>query len=153
MTFDILHSDIECDCIKDTFENGNQLFARKISKPSPKSGDFKTYWERDKRPLKNLCVEICQYKGISINYWNENSENQVIEKYVASLDTQIQGGKNIRDCILVFRFKEQVGLIMPSPTKKDPSHCTFYKCDSFDIQGIEEIKIIEIKKYVKAKQI
>ncbi len=148
MTFDSLHADTDCDCVNEAFENTNQLFARKISKPSPKNADFKTYWERDKRPIQNKCSEVCQFKGISINFWDKDSENQVIDKYVTSLKTQIQVGKNIKDCILVFKFKKDVGSLMPSPTKKDPSHFTFFKSDSFDIEGIEEVNIIELKKYV-----
>lgn len=148
MTFEVLHSDTECNCICDALENTNLLFARKISKPSPKSGDFKTHWERNRRPNSESCNDICLHKGISINFWNNNSEEQIINKYVNTLKFQSQENKNQRDCILVFRFKKDAGLIKSSPTKNDPSHCTFFKSDSFNIDGIEEVKIIELKKYV-----
>ena len=44
-----------------------------------------------------------------------------------------------------------MGSLKYSPSKLDPSHCTFYKSDAFDVQEIEVIDMIELKDYVKIK--
>jgi hypothetical protein len=151
MTFDSLHADTDCDCLGDAFENTEKLFARKISKPNLRIADFTSHWERSKRPSEDSCIEICKYKGISVNYWDALTEQQVIDKYVKSLRLIDLDNKIIKDSILIFRFKSKMGSLKYSPSKLDPSHCTFYKSDTFDIQEIEVIETIELKDYVKTK--
>jgi hypothetical protein len=151
MTFDSLHADTDCDCLGGTFEDTEKLFARKISKPNLRIADFSSRWERNKRPPENSCIEICKYKGISVNYWDDLTQQQVIDKYVKSLRLIDLDNKIIKDSILIFRFKSKMGCMKSSPSKNDPSHYTFYKNDTFDIQEIEVIETIELKGYVKTK--
>ena len=148
MTFDSLHIDTECDCLGETFEDTKQIFARKISKPNLRVADFRSHWERNIKPSKNLCIEICRFKGISINYWNDLTRQQVIDKYVKSLRLIDLDKKIVKDCILIFRFKSEMGYTKSSPTTNDPSHCTFFKSDTFDIENIEVINTIELRQYV-----
>ena len=151
MTFESLHADTDCDCLGEAFEDIEKLFARKISKPNLRVADFHSHWERNKKPLEDSCVEICKYKGISINHWDASTQQQVIDKYVKSLRLIDLDNKIIKDSILIFRFKSKMRSLKYSPSKLDSSHYTFYKSDTFDIQEIEVIDTIELKGYVKTK--
>jgi hypothetical protein len=147
MTFDSLHADTDCDCLGDTFEETEKLFARRISKPTLKQSDFHSHWERRKRPQSMICDNICVFKGVSVNEWNYETNLKIIEKYIDGLGVQ-DLDKKIRESILVFKFKSKTGLLKYSPTKKDPSHYTFFKNDNFNIESIEVINIIELREYV-----
>lgn len=151
MTFDSLHADTDCDCLIEAFEDTEQIFARKISKPNMRVADFYSHWERNRKPAENICTEICKYKGISVNYWDDSTRQQVIDKYVKSLRLINLDNKIVKDSILIFRFKSKMGSLKYSPSKSDSSHYTFYKSDTFDIQDIEIIDTIELKNYVKTK--
>ncbi|MDZ7899477.1 MAG: hypothetical protein U5N85_15820 [Arcicella sp.] len=151
MTFDSLHADTDCDCLGEAFEDTEQIFARKISKPNLRIADFYSHWERNKKPSENICTEICKYKGISVNYWDDLTQQQVIDKYVNGLRLIDLSTQIVKDCILIFRFKSKMGSLKYSPTKLDSSHYTFFKSDTFDIQDIEIIDTIELKDYVKPK--
>lgn len=151
MTFDSLHAGTDCDCLGEAFENTEKIFARKISKPNLRIADFSSHWERNKGHSEHLCTEICKYKGISVNYWDVLTQQQVIDKYAKSLRFIDLDNKIIKDSILIFRFKSKMGSLKYSPSKLDPSHYTFFKSDTFDIQDIEVINTIELKDYVKIK--
>jgi hypothetical protein len=152
MKFDSLHADTDCDCLGKGFENTEKLFSRRISKPQMKASDFYSHWERRKRPKLMDCDNICLFKGISINEWNDNTQAKIIKKYVGGLALQDLNDINkIRESVLIFKFKKKSGLLKPSPTKNDPSHYTFYKDDDFNIESIEVIHTIELKDYVKTK--
>lgn len=147
MTFDRLHADTDCDCLGDTFEDVEKLFARRISKPIMRPSDFYSHWDRNKKPQSMTCNDICMFKGVSINEWNSETESNVIEKYLDSLRLKDLNTK-IRDSVLIFKFKGSSGVLKYSPSKKDPSHYTFYKTDSFSVEDIEIIDTIELRNYV-----
>lgn len=147
MIFDSLHADTDCDCLGGAFENTEKLFARRISKPTLRTSDFCSHWERRKRPQSMICDNICLFKGISINEWNDKTSSKIIGKYIGGLGLQDLNNK-IRESILVFKFKSKSGLLKSSPTKNDPSHYTFYKNDNFNIENIEVINTIELREYV-----
>jgi hypothetical protein len=152
MTFDSLHADTDCDCLGEAFEDTGKLFSSRISKPQMRASDFYSHWERRKKPQLMNCDNVCLYKGISINEWNDYTQTKIIEKYVGGLGLQDLDDKNkIRESVLIFRFKDKLGLLKSSPTKNDPSHYTFYKDDDFSIEHIEIISTIELKDYVKTK--
>jgi hypothetical protein len=151
MTFDSLHADTDCDCLGDTFEDTEKLFARRISKPTLKQSDFYSHWERRKRPHSLTYDNICIFKGISINEWNDETEKSILDKYVNGLGLQDLDKKPIRESVLIFRFKVKSGVLISSPTKNDLSHYTFFKSDTFNVEHLEVIKTIELKGYVKTK--
>ena len=151
MTFESLHADTDCDCLGEAFEDIEKLFARRISKPTLKESDFYSPWERRKRPQLLICDNICQFKGISINEWNDDTEKQILSKYVNGLRLQDLDNKIIRESVLIFKFKVKSGVLISSPTKQDSSHYTFFKSDNFNIEHLEVVKTIELKGYVKTK--
>jgi hypothetical protein len=63
MTFNQLLQDTDCDCLANTGEKMELVFARKINKPFVTENDFRSHWERGKR--SENCESICGFKGIS----------------------------------------------------------------------------------------
>ncbi len=148
MTFDSLHADTDCDCLGETFEDKSRYFARKISRPVMKISDFSSHWERDKFPTVLNCKNTCMHKGLSFNVWNDETREKVIAKYAKTVANQNKKGRIIKDCVLIFRLKENMGLINFSPTQFDPSHHTFFKSDTFDVNDLELIEIIALENNV-----
>ena len=147
MTFESLHADTDCDCLGEAFEETGRYFARKISRPTMKASDFDSHWERDKFPPVLNCKNTCMYKGLSFNEWNNQTREQVIAKYAKTIAVFNKRGKIIRDCVLIFRLKENMGVIHFSPTKFDSSHHTFFKSDTFDVINLELVEIIALENY------
>lgn len=139
MEFEQLHQDTDCDCLKDAKENYENYFARKINKPEPKDSDFKSHWERGKRA--EGCVQICGFKGISVNEWNENTKNDVIQKFLITFRITPKH----KDSMLIFKYLEQSGLLFYSPNKNDNSHFDFYKSDTFSLDLIEQTECISLR--------
>ncbi len=139
MTFDNLHGDTVCNCLSNAFERTEQLFARKTDKPVNREKDFESIWERKKRSYPEMlrklkeCTDICGYKGISINEWNNSTKKEVIQKYVTTFGIT----PSHKDRILVFKFKDNAGKVVFTPRKDDASHYDFYKCDKFSIDFLE----------------
>jgi hypothetical protein len=147
MTFENLHADTDCDCLEETFEVENKLFARKIGKPVARLSDFYSHWERSKKPAVLNCDNTCMYKGLSCNEWSNESRGQVLEKYVNLINSQGKIGA-INDAILIFRVKNGGGLMKYSPSKKDISHHTFFKSDIFGMNYIEIVEVINLDEYI-----
>ena len=147
MTFDSLHADTDCDCLGETFEVESRLFARKIGKPLARLSDFYSHWERNKKPMVLNCDNTCMYKGLSCNEWNHESREQVLQKYISLINSQEKTGA-INDAILIFKIKNEGGLMKYSPTKKDISHHTFFKSDTFEMNCIEIVEVINLDEYI-----
>jgi hypothetical protein len=147
MTFDSLHADTDCDCLGETFEVEGKLFARKIGKPLARLSDFYSHWERNKKPTVLNCDNTCMYKGLSCNEWNNESKEQVLEKYINLINSQEKTGA-ISDAILIFKIKHSGGLMKYSPSRKDISHHTFFKSDTFEMDCIEIVEVINLDEYI-----
>ncbi|MEY4538579.1 MAG: hypothetical protein RLZZ306_336 [Bacteroidota bacterium] len=147
MTFDSLHADTDCDCLESTFEVESKLFARKIGKPLARFSDFYSHWERNKKPAILTCNNTCMYKGLSCNEWSEESKEQVLEKYIRLINSQEKTGA-ISDAILIFKIKNDGGSMKYSPSKKDISHHTFFKSDTFEMNCIEIVEVINLDEYI-----
>ena len=67
MTFNKISTESGCVCIDDCCtQDPNHVFIRKISKGSLRDSDFRTHWERKKRPeSQSSCQEECKRKGLS----------------------------------------------------------------------------------------
>jgi hypothetical protein len=140
MEFDLLHEDTDCNCTDGATQDFQNLYARKINKPDISEKDLKTHWERGKRPDSLSCVCVCGYKGVSVDSWNESSEDVVIGKFL----TTFRITPRHKDSIYIFRLKQDAGLLKHTPTKDDPFHYDFYKSDEFKQQMLEEVEIISL---------
>ena len=143
MTFDDILKDTNCDCFKEIFEDNESLFARKINKPIPLDKDFASHWERGKRAEN--CKEICGYKGLSINLWNETTKNDVIEKFLTTFSITPKH----KDSIFVLKFLPQAGVVKHTPNKHDETHFDFYNSDDFSLDMLENHTIVHMKNFIK----
>lgn len=139
MTFKQILQDTDCDCLANSEEKTETIFARKINKPQATDNDFKSHWERGKRA--DECDKICGFKGVSINEWNENTEKDVIQKFL----TTFRITPKHKDSILIFNFLSDAGQVIYTPNEKDKSHHDFYKSDDFSLQFINAIQCISLK--------
>ena len=146
MTFDDLHKDTDCHCINGINEDTENVYIRRIKKPTVKVKDFNSQWENNKRPTAhytNNCDKTCGLKGVSVNQWNEKNQEAVIKKY---LDYFFISPKST-DGGYIFRFKKDAGLIKHAPGL-DKSHYNFYKCDTFSLAHLEHIETITLKDFL-----
>jgi len=147
MEFRKLHGDTACNCLTKAESNETDLFARKINKPFAREKDFDSKWEKGNVPFDlnpNDCRTVCGLKGISVNIWNENSQEHVIEKFV----TTFRISPRHKDSILVFKFREQSGMVEFTPNRLDEFHYDFYKSDDFALDRIDKIQIINLADFV-----
>ncbi len=142
MSFDTLHSDTDCDCLQDTTQDFVNLYVRKIEKPILKEKDLRTHWERAKRPDVYECINVCSYKGMSVNIWNESSQTSTLNKFLTTFKF---APSNRKDSMYVFRFKEDAGLLKHTPDEGDLFHYDFYKCDGFSENMLESVEIISLR--------
>ena len=139
MTFDILHKDTNCDCVGFAEEDLDTRFARKIYKPFLREYDFRIKEDGSGNILN--CKQLCGLRGISINIWNADSQEAIIQKYKTSTNFS---PKN-RDSICVFKFNKNAGLTRHTPSNQDKFHYDFYKSDQFQMDNIEIQEILILK--------
>lgn len=141
MTFEKIHSDINCDCLSNAVTDTLNEYVRKLGKDKVEDRDFRTHWERQIRPETEDCETICSYKGLSINQITPEYENQILEKYKTTFTINPKKGAHY----LKFRLNEDTGKVNYTPQNDDKSHYNLYKADDFTI---EKIIIIETVKFV-----
>jgi hypothetical protein len=143
MNFNTLLQDTDCDCLENAIENNVHYFARKINKPQPLDKDFKSHWEREKRAEE--CEQICGYKGISINEWNDDTKQAIINKFLTTFSISPKH----KDSIFVFKCLPDAGLTKYTPNDKDTSHYDFYKSDEFSLSLLETHTILSLKDFLE----
>ncbi len=142
MNFEQLHTGTNCNCIKNAEENTIQVFARKIGSAALQTNDFLSHWEKGIFPAElKACQKVCLHKGLSMNLWSEPSRKQVFEKYLNTF----RFAPKYKNCILVFRAKENAGIFDATPTERDPFHFTFFKSDDFSINLLDVLEIFPLE--------
>ncbi len=142
MTFKYLEEETECDCLNEAFEDFSNVYARKVGKAStPKERDFKTHWERGKKP-DNLedCKAVCSYMGLSVHPWNDNTKERVQDHYTESC--KIAPGHKKKIC--VFKVATNGGKFKHTPISNDEIHHDLLKSDQFSIESILPQEMIAI---------
>mgnify|MGYP000109059611 CR=1 FL=1 len=142
MINDILELNDNDQCLKEAiFPRCSDVLARRIDKNHVKDQDFKTEWEKDKRPgVNGVEKNECELKAISVNLIKENFD-QVVNKYKRMRSFS----PNHKNFICLFQIDKEDALIVNAPEIEDVSHYNLYKCQSFDINKIKVIDIIDIK--------
>lgn len=141
MNFNTLNSDNKCSCNNDAIIDNISKFALKMNKEIMRENDFKTYWEKGKRPKLMDCSEICSYKGLSLSIVNlpidlENTINLYKQLFPFS-----PGYKT--HCVVI-SLKENSGMVKSTPIDKNPLHYDFYKSDNFNIEKVITHQIISL---------
>lgn len=139
MTFENFNSDTTCDCLlKAKIDTVNE-FVRKLRKDSVEVKDFLTHWEREIRPESEACELICSYKGVSVNQFKSEFEEQILNKYKTTFNINPKRGSHY----LKFRLKEDAGLVKFAPEEDDKSHYSLYKADDFTLDKIEIVETVK----------
>lgn len=145
MDFQGIHNDTACDCINDLKQDTENIYVRKINRPAIRDTDLRSHWEKGKRVDDSDCKAVCGYKGLSVNVWNNLSEKDVIGKFLTTFGIS----RKSKDSIYLFKFKVDAGLLKYTPNERDPYHYTFYKCDAFTADMIEEVEVKELRDFLK----
>lgn len=137
MTFEKITNDTTCDCLNGIDQDTVSIFARALNKGAVAEKDFISKWDKTHRAED--CKNICGLKGISIS----KIENDTIkEEYVAIYSKIFKMAPNYRKSVLLFNFKEDAGLVQPTPNEKDKNHHDFYKADDFTLNYINQTGIL-----------
>jgi hypothetical protein len=137
--------DIDCVCLREKIEecdeNTQSAFCRKIDGNRLGIQDFRSMWEKQRRLINgqpvgpNDCEGIVSLKGVSMNLYNEENRETILEKY------RITFRINRRKVMYaVFRFQEAAGKVRYSPKDGDTSHHDLFKADTFTIEHVQEIE-------------
>ena len=145
MTFDSIHSDIECNCIEGAVEDSSSAFLRTIDGNVPKERDFLSHWERYQRQGKELpkgeCDELCGWKGVSVNKIDGYDEDEISKTIKNRLLYLPQGKKK---SICRFRLDAGAGVVKHTPNESHGSHHDLYKCDDFDMNKIVDVLVSKV---------
>ncbi len=135
MEFTNIRGDTDCDCLNGNTNPSEYVFARKIGKgKTPKDRDFKSHWEREKRPDDlNNCEEVCGMKGISIDRWDDESQTHVWNHYKTTFGLSPKA----KNHLIIFELDPNSGLTKPTPFTGNPFHWDLYKSDEFDLTFVK----------------
>ena len=139
MTFKNLHSDTECNCIDNTFEDLENEYIRKLRKDKLTDADFLSHWERGIGKTETECEKIIKYKGISVNKNSSLVEGLIINKYKTTFSINPKKGA----FLLKFKLKKDAGLLAETPSKDDETHHDFFKSDNFNLDKLTHLKIVK----------
>ena len=146
MNFSEISNSHSCECLKNSLENVCDVFVRKVRRSSNLSeSDFRTHKERGKlSPEENDCDNICGMNALSFEIWNEYSWEVLLEKYNTTAKFSPQSGKKN---LCVVRFLRGSGLVKHTPfqiNEKNDFHYDFYKSDSFNVNALNLIEMIQL---------
>ena len=145
MTFENISNGTTCNCLRGCAENVKDTFARRTSESkSLKDRDFKTGYERGKEVLDlKDCSEVCGNKGLSIDLWNTQSKDKLLERYRQTYAIS----PKLRHHLTIIRFKVGCGKLKNTPVRNQIAgeyHYDFYKCDEFKLELIELVENIPL---------
>jgi hypothetical protein len=141
MTFENIHSDIECDCLKGADVDTESHFGRKVNNPELKLKDFNSKWDKDtkNRPVGN-CAEICSFKGISLSIMNEEHKPKVIDIFKQLFPIS----PSYKPHLCVIQLGTNSGMVKPTPLENNPYHYDLYKADEFAFEEIKQVEFISL---------
>jgi hypothetical protein len=145
MTFEGL-AEVNCSCIltavQKAEENTSDFFSKRISDAKIANKDFKSHWERGKRPSDmDRCDKVLSYKGISVNCLRDSSDEEIMGHYRMTLAISPKGTSKY---FCKFRFLPNAGKVMPTPENRF-FHCNFFKADSF---SKEFVMIFDVQRLI-----
>lgn len=139
MTFEKILSNTNCECLTKSEVDTTNEYVRKLRKDIAEDKDFLTHWEREIRPETDDCETICSHKGVSINQFKPEFENQILEKYKTTFNINPKKGAYY----LKFRLNEDTGKVKFSPENDDNSHYNLFKADDFNLEKLVVVKTVK----------
>ncbi|HLY68263.1 MAG TPA: hypothetical protein VKR53_00960 [Puia sp.] len=141
MQFTKLHTDCNCDCTENCRDDTQTSFAIKTTFEKLDEIDFKSYWEMGRRDSKsNSCHAICALKAQSMSIMTEATKDVV--KDIFKQIFRITPG--YIQYLAVIKFNDNCGMVKASPSKRNPHHYDFLKCDDFKIENVELISSVNL---------
>lgn len=128
MAFNNFIQDTHCDCLSSAIIDNNSIFGLKTNKVEFKEQDFKTYWEKNKKPIDlNDCDEVCSRKGLSVSIITSENIINVVKIYRQLFNFAPQ----YKTSILLIQLPQDFGMVKHTPTSENPYHYDLYKSDIF----------------------
>lgn len=143
MEFKDLHNDTNCNCLEGTNEDLESLYCLKTNKDHLRPQDFKSHWEKGKRPSSDDCKSVCSYKGKSISILEDNNEIKVGKIFLQIFNLS----PTYKPYLTKIKFLGESGKVKKTPTQVNKFHYDFYKSDEFELSKIEYVESIPIKDY------
>lgn len=143
MTFTNISNNAECACLRDSYADVVNIFARKVRKaPDMKEGDFRSNFEKDRLPETDSCDDICGIHGVSVEIWNEESAVPLLEKY----QTTANYSPKYKNNLSIFKLKDGAGVVKYTPNQKEYNefHYDLYKEDFFTIDHLDLVEMIPL---------
>lgn len=138
MTFSRVAKRTKCKCMEETLclEDTQTVYLHKVSNEKPVESDFRTYWERGKKPNDlNDCLAVCLHKGLSF-YPSPLADNVVVHWQQTH-----RFSPQWKTYICRIKIKPLAGLIRHTPSRAQypgaEHHHTFFKCDSFTVDRLD----------------
>lgn len=145
MKFENVTRGTTCTCLHGCAENTTDAFARKTSKSQAlKDAHFKSDHERGKEVQNTKdCSEICGKRGVSVDLWNEDSKDDLLNRYMKTFGI----APKYKDNLSIVKFRSGCGVIKNTPTQliAGKFHHDLYKCDEFAIELIELVENIPLQ--------
>lgn len=132
MDFKNINSELQCDCLENSNEDFENLYAIKIMKSELRTQDFNSYWEKGRRPKNFECKEACSLKGVSISKFNADTKDEVVEIYKSLFPL----APKYKPYLGVIQFTESSGMTKHTPNEINKHHFDFFKCDTFDFNKV-----------------
>jgi hypothetical protein len=151
MTFNNLHDGIQkgCDCLsqKPLSESTEDAFVRTIKKRSVSIEDFWSHRERGirMRIAAPGCSIECQYRGVSMNKLDNNTE--AIRSRWEAVGLISPRGVKTSKFVCTFGIKVGAGKIWDTSNNQPESHHTLLKADAFSLDLISVKEIIPASKF------
>jgi hypothetical protein len=148
MTFDKIHTDIQFKCItNDMSQNVTDIFVRRVGNAALSDKDFLSYREEGRKLEDDTQKVICMSRGLSILKIENNNEESILNTLRPTMKPPINFKPRKKYKIKFFckmRFKNNAGLVWKTPSKDNPYHHTFFKCDDFNMGDIEVLEVAPI---------
>ncbi|MBT1709266.1 hypothetical protein KK062_13570 [Fulvivirgaceae bacterium PWU5] len=140
MTFQNLHSDIECNCLNGTKEDFGSRYGLKTNKNQIRIVDFESHWEKGKRPESAACEEVCSYKGKSVSLITDANLNEVTQIFKQLFPLS----PKYKPFLTIVKFADHTGTVKHTPDFINAHHHDFYKCDNFTFENVSQLDSISL---------
>jgi hypothetical protein len=141
MNFNTLNSDNNCTCTNDAVIDNVSSFALKMNKGIMRENDFKTYWEKGRRPESLDCNEICSHKGQSLSIVNSTVD---LENTINIYKQLFPFSPSYKTHCAVITLNKNSGMVKSTPIDINPLHYDFYKSEDFNIEKVTIHQIISL---------
>jgi len=146
MTFNNILKGLDYDCLPEgAIENTCDIFIRRTNNEFISDEDFLSNYECNIPCRNNGRRYEFMHRGVSLDLASD--EDLVLRTYKAFISFKPKL-LNKYKYICKIKLKRGAGLIWKTPNKDNPVHCTFFKCDSFELKRVEILSTHRISEYV-----